>query len=120
MYVGHNPAAADVTEILIGGPVDFPTSAIAIVGLDADWPGLSGDPSGTGSLASASLGSDRRTWRLSQNRDLVIARIAVARSTCGRRQMPAEVLYLRGVGSAAISRCCSGTSTGPCVTTRAG
>jgi phosphohistidine phosphatase SixA len=53
MYVGHNPAAADVTEILIGGPVDFPTSAIAIVGLDADWPRLSGDPSGTGKLVAS-------------------------------------------------------------------
>jgi phosphohistidine phosphatase len=53
MYVGHNPAAADVTEILIGGPVDFPTSAIAIVGLDADWPSLSGDPSGTGKLVAS-------------------------------------------------------------------
>jgi phosphohistidine phosphatase len=40
MYVGHNPAAADVTEILVGRPVDLPTAAIAIVGLAAQWPDL--------------------------------------------------------------------------------
>jgi phosphohistidine phosphatase len=53
MYVGHNPAAAEVTEILTGGPVDFPTAAIAIVGLDADWLSLAGDPAGAGSLISS-------------------------------------------------------------------
>lgn len=52
MYVGHNPAAADLTEILTGGPVDFPTAAIAIIGLDADWPNLAGDPAGAGDLIS--------------------------------------------------------------------
>ena len=53
MCVGHNPAAADVTEILTGGSVDFPTSAIAIIGLDADWLSLSGDPAGTGQLVAS-------------------------------------------------------------------
>ncbi len=53
MYVGHNPAAAEVTEILTGGPVDFPTSAIAVIGLDADWPALAGDAQGTGQLVAA-------------------------------------------------------------------
>ncbi len=53
MYVGHNPAAADVTEILTGGPVDFPTSAIAIISLDAGWPSLSSDPSGAGRLIAS-------------------------------------------------------------------
>jgi phosphohistidine phosphatase len=53
MYVGHNPAAADVTEILTGSPVDFPTAAIAIIGLDADWPSLAGDPAGAGNLISS-------------------------------------------------------------------
>jgi phosphohistidine phosphatase len=53
MYVGHNPAAADVTEILTGGPVDFPTAAIAIIGLEADWVSLSGDPSGAGQLVDS-------------------------------------------------------------------
>ncbi|HEX6932128.1 MAG TPA: histidine phosphatase family protein [Streptosporangiaceae bacterium] len=53
MYVGHNPAAADVAEILTGGPVDFPTAAIAIIDLGADWHSLSGDPSGTGQLVAS-------------------------------------------------------------------
>jgi phosphohistidine phosphatase len=52
MYVGHNPAAADVTEILTGDPVDFPTAAIAIIGLGADWSGLAGDPAGAGQLVA--------------------------------------------------------------------
>ncbi|MGI9009080.1 MAG: SixA phosphatase family protein [Streptosporangiaceae bacterium] len=41
MYVGHNPAAADVTEALTGRPVNFPTAAIAVVGLELAWAGLS-------------------------------------------------------------------------------
>lgn len=41
MYVGHNPAAAEVTEALTGEAVDFPTAAIAIVGLELAWAGLS-------------------------------------------------------------------------------
>jgi phosphohistidine phosphatase len=53
MYVGHNPAAADVTEILTGGPVDFPTAAIAIIGLDAGWHSLAGEPSGAGKLVAS-------------------------------------------------------------------
>lgn len=53
MYVGHNPAAADVTEILTGGPVDFPTSGIAIIGVTAGWPDLaSGDGDGLGELVA--------------------------------------------------------------------
>jgi phosphohistidine phosphatase len=51
MYVGHNPAAADVTEILTGGPVDFPTSGIAIVSVTVAWSDLAaGD--GLGELAA--------------------------------------------------------------------
>jgi phosphohistidine phosphatase len=40
MYVGHNPAAADVTETLIAAPIAFPTAAIAVIGLAADWDDL--------------------------------------------------------------------------------
>lgn len=40
MYVGHNPAAADVTEALTGCAARFPTAAIAIVSLDVDWADL--------------------------------------------------------------------------------
>jgi phosphohistidine phosphatase len=42
MYVGHNPAAAEVTEILIAEAIAFPTAAIAVVGLAAPWPDLAG------------------------------------------------------------------------------
>jgi phosphohistidine phosphatase len=42
MYVGHNPAAAEVTEILVAVPVAFPTAAIAVIELSADWPDLGG------------------------------------------------------------------------------
>jgi phosphohistidine phosphatase len=50
MYVGHNPAAAEVTEILVAAPVDFPTSAIAVIDLSAEWPALAG---GDGQLAAS-------------------------------------------------------------------
>jgi len=42
MYVGHNPAAAEVTEILIAEAIAFPTSAIAVVGVTAEWSDLAG------------------------------------------------------------------------------
>lgn len=54
MYVGHNPAAADVTEILVGRPVDFPTAATAVVGLAAPWSDLAGGSAdGTGELLAS-------------------------------------------------------------------
>ena len=40
MYVGHNPAAADATGILVGHPVELRTAAIAIVAIGVDWPDL--------------------------------------------------------------------------------
>lgn len=40
MYVGHNPAAADVTEALTGSDVHFPTAAIAVVALAVAWADL--------------------------------------------------------------------------------
>lgn len=45
MYVGHNPAAADLAEILAGQPVDFPTAATAVLGVSAAWSDL---PAGAG------------------------------------------------------------------------
>lgn len=42
MYVGHNPAAAEVTEILIAEPIAFPTAAIAVIGVTTPWPDLAG------------------------------------------------------------------------------
>ena len=53
MYVGHNPAAADLTEILTGGPVDFPTAAVALVGVTAAWPELAERAEGTGQLVAS-------------------------------------------------------------------
>lgn len=53
MYVGHNPAAAEVTEILTGGPVELPTAGIAIIGLEAGWGALAGDPAGAGQLVAS-------------------------------------------------------------------
>jgi phosphohistidine phosphatase len=50
MYVGHNPAAAEVTEILIAEPIEFPTAAIAVIGVTAPWPDLAG---GSGELIAS-------------------------------------------------------------------
>ncbi len=50
MYVGHNPAAAEVTEMLIAEPVPFPTAAIAVIGLSVAWSDLE---AGAGSLIAS-------------------------------------------------------------------
>jgi phosphohistidine phosphatase len=50
MYVGHNPAAAEVTEVLIAAPIAFPTAAVAVIGLAGPWPELAG---GTGELIAS-------------------------------------------------------------------
>jgi phosphohistidine phosphatase len=42
MYVGHNPAAAEVAEILVAAPIAFPTAAIAVIGLVGAWSDLAG------------------------------------------------------------------------------
>jgi phosphohistidine phosphatase len=53
MYVGHNPTAADLAEILTGQPADLRTAAIAVIGTDVPWSGLAaGDGDGTGQLAA--------------------------------------------------------------------
>ena len=54
MYVGHNPAAADITEVLVGRPVDFPTAATAIVRVPGPWDDLASDTAaGTCELLAA-------------------------------------------------------------------
>lgn len=53
MYVGHNPAAAEVAEILTGNSAGFPTAAIAIIDLDVGWAGLSAHGAGAGELVAA-------------------------------------------------------------------
>ncbi|HET9897868.1 MAG TPA: histidine phosphatase family protein [Streptosporangiaceae bacterium] len=50
MYVGHNPAAAEVAEIVTGAPIEFPTSAIAVIDLGIGWPELPGGAHGAGDL----------------------------------------------------------------------
>ena len=37
MYVGHNPAAAELADGLTGRELEFPTSAIAVIGLPGPW-----------------------------------------------------------------------------------
>jgi phosphohistidine phosphatase len=50
MYVGHNPAAAELAEALTGRGEHFPTSAIAVIDLPGPWSGLR---EGAGVLAAA-------------------------------------------------------------------
>jgi len=52
MYVGHNPAAAGLAEMLTGAPVHVPTAAIAIIGIN-EWPELTaGTAAGSELIAS--------------------------------------------------------------------
>jgi phosphohistidine phosphatase len=37
MYIGHNPAAAGLVGLLTGNEPEFPTSAIAVIGVSGDW-----------------------------------------------------------------------------------
>ncbi len=53
MYVGHNPAAAEVAEMLTSAPIDFPTSAIAVIDLGVGWPDLGGGVTGAGDLVTS-------------------------------------------------------------------
>jgi phosphohistidine phosphatase len=41
MYVGHNPAAAELVAMLTGSEPDFPTAAIAVIAVAGDWARLS-------------------------------------------------------------------------------
>ena len=52
MYVGHNPAAADLAENLTGSPVDLPTAAVAIISLNGAWPDLPLGGQGAGELVA--------------------------------------------------------------------
>jgi phosphohistidine phosphatase len=40
MYVGHNPAAAELVAMLTGAEPDFPTAAIAVIAVPGDWADL--------------------------------------------------------------------------------
>jgi phosphohistidine phosphatase len=50
MYVGHNPAAAELAGLLTRTEPDFPTAAIAVIAMSADWAGTA---SGTGELVAS-------------------------------------------------------------------
>ena len=50
MYVGHNPAAAELAADLTGIELDFPTAAIAVVRLPSPWPDIA---AGTGELVAS-------------------------------------------------------------------
>jgi phosphohistidine phosphatase len=56
MYVGHNPAAAEVVEILTGATPPFPTAAIAVVGVRGEWPDLA---AGDGQLLASWTPAER-------------------------------------------------------------
>jgi phosphohistidine phosphatase len=40
LYIGHNPAAAEIVQLLTGAEPEFPTAAMAVIGVDSDWAGL--------------------------------------------------------------------------------
>jgi phosphohistidine phosphatase len=50
MYVGHNPAAAELVGVLTGTEPQFPTSAIAVIGVPDEWAELS---AGDGTLETS-------------------------------------------------------------------
>jgi phosphohistidine phosphatase len=50
MYVGHNPAAAELAAGLTGVELHFPTAAIAVVGLPGPWAQIA---PGTGDLLAS-------------------------------------------------------------------
>jgi phosphohistidine phosphatase len=50
LYVGHNPAAAELAAMLSGAEPDFPTAAIAVIALPGGWANLA--PGGGDLIAS--------------------------------------------------------------------
>jgi phosphohistidine phosphatase len=50
LYIGHNPAAAELAALLTGAEPDFPTAAIAVVRLAGGWASLA---PGTGELVAS-------------------------------------------------------------------
>jgi phosphohistidine phosphatase len=57
LYIGHNPAAADLAALLTGDEPDFPTAAIAVVRLTRDWASLA---PGKGELIASWVPKDER------------------------------------------------------------
>jgi phosphohistidine phosphatase len=50
LYIGHNPAAAELASLLTGSETALPTAAIAVISLAGDWTDLAG---GTGELLAS-------------------------------------------------------------------
>ncbi len=50
LYIGHNPAAAELAAGLTGSGLDFPTSAIAVIALPGPWAQIA---PGTGELLAS-------------------------------------------------------------------
>lgn len=40
LYIGHNPAAAELVQLLTSAEPAFPTAAIAVIEVRSDWPRL--------------------------------------------------------------------------------
>jgi phosphohistidine phosphatase len=49
LYIGHNPAAADLVGLLTGTETALPTAATAVIGLSGDWADLA---AGTGEVVA--------------------------------------------------------------------
>ena len=50
LYIGHNPAAAELVEMLTGAGIDLPTAAIAVIAVAGDWAALA---AGDGELVAS-------------------------------------------------------------------
>jgi phosphohistidine phosphatase len=50
LYIGHNPAAAELAGLLTGSETALPTAAIAVIALAGDWADLA---AGTGELVAS-------------------------------------------------------------------
>jgi phosphohistidine phosphatase len=50
LYIGHNPAAAELASLLAGSDTELPTAAIAVIALSGDWADLA---AGTGELVAS-------------------------------------------------------------------
>jgi phosphohistidine phosphatase len=50
LYIGHNPAAAELVEVLTGAQAPFPTAAVAVIRTPANWADLA---AGSGELIAS-------------------------------------------------------------------
>ena len=50
LYIGHNPAAAELASLLTGSEIVLPTAAIAVIASAGDWADLA---AGTGELVAS-------------------------------------------------------------------